>query len=292
MDNIQAQIQRLQAEIARQETELADLEADLLDIQHELADFARRYDRLVQPLVSRLDTIRAVFADLEARLNPPPQTSMIDETGWNPPPDYIPVEEQFRRTWRVPQEDNEAPPLLSTWKPEPDYIPVEEQFRRTWRRPSGESVSPDAAPSAETDSKKTLKDLYRQLARRYHPDLATDPTERQRRNRLMAEINRAYSERDLSALQALIRQPETVSVDEPLAVIQLRQLQQIRTQLERRLDRLRQERSGLFNSDLMWLKVQESLLAKKKRNLIGEMVEQLERDYAVCLDRIDQLRRM
>jgi hypothetical protein len=147
-------------------------------------------------------------------------------------------------------------------------------------------------PIPEPDTKKALKELYRQLARRYHPDLVTDPGERQRRNRLMAEINQAYSQRDLGALQILIQQPETVSVEEPLAVIQLRQLHQIRAQLERRLDRLRQERSSLFNSDLMWLKVQETLLAKKKRDLLGEMVEQLERDYAICLDRIDQLRRM
>lgn len=287
MDDIQAQIHRLQTNITRLETELSDLEVDLLDIHRELADFAQRYDRLVQPLIKRLDVIRAVITDLEARMNPSPTAAEMD---WNPPPDYIPVEEQFRRTWRVPREQDDVPPLSSEWKPPPDYIPVEEQFRRTWRRPVGEPVSPVDIP--ETDSKKALRDLYRQLARRYHPDLVTDPIERERRNRLMAEINQAYSQRDLGALEALIRQPEAASIDEPLALIQLRQLRQIQAQLERRLDRLRQERSEIFNSDLMWLKVQETLLAQKKRNLLREMADQLERDYAICLDRIDQLRRM
>lgn len=290
MDDIQAQIHHLQATITRLEAELADLETDLLDIQRELADFAARYERLVQPLVKRLDVIRAVITDLEARMNP--QVSTPAEMEWNPPPDYVPVEEQFRRTWRLPRDEREASPLSSDWKPPPDYIPVEEQFRRTWQRPPGETVSPTPFPLPETDDKKTLKDLYRQLARRYHPDLATDPNERQRRNRLMAEINAAYSQRDLGALQALMRQPEAASIEEPLAVIQLRQLRQIHAQLARGLDLLRQERSAIFNSDLMWLKVQETLLAKKKRNLLREMAEQLERDYAVCLDRIDQLRRM
>jgi hypothetical protein len=49
-----------------------------------------------------------------------------------------------------------------------------------------ESVRFSAPPS--------LKDLYREVARRIHPDLATDEADRARRQRFMAQANRAYEE--------------------------------------------------------------------------------------------------
>lgn len=260
MDQFRAQIDELRAEIARQEAELADLEAELLDIQRELDDFTDRYNRVIKPLRDRLEIIQSVIAGLEAEKHTPPQPF---STEWTPPPGYVPVEEQYRQTWQVPREQ-------AGWMPGSEPV--------------------DYKPS-DSDSETALKRLYRQLARRYHPDLVTDPAERERRNRLMAEINEAYTRRDFDALQALAQQPDGVVIEEPLDLLQLRRLRQISDQLFARLLHLKHERSDLLNSDLMWLKVQASLAAGRGRDLLREMATQLERDYAACLDRLDDLRR-
>src|ERR1700683_1264200 len=49
-----------------------------------------------------------------------------------------------------------------------------------------------------------LKRLYREIARRVHPDLTLDHRDRERREGLMAEANRAYQHGDEAALQQVL----------------------------------------------------------------------------------------
>lgn len=288
MNGLNDQIARLQAAITRLETEVADQEADVLDLQRELSAFQARYDRLVKPLAERLELVQGLIKDLEDQSTP------SSTAEWTPPQDYVPVAEQFRRTWQKPEtESGLTETLKSDWSPPDDYISVEEQFRRTWRNPGSQpppssgTTPPAAKPATGPLSPKVLKQLYRQLARRYHPDLTTDPVERERRNKLMAEINAAYSQRDLAALQALAAQPDGATIEEPLAVLQLRQLQQIHDQLEQRLVYLKRERHAILHSDLMELKLQETL---QNRNVLQDIADQLETAYRDSLRRLDELR--
>ncbi|MBN2302951.1 MAG: DnaJ domain-containing protein [Anaerolineae bacterium] len=272
MADIQAQIARLQAEIDNQESELADLETEVLDLEREMGDFIKRYNQLVQPIEEKLDLVRGMIADLEREHAPPPPqlgsrpiTPPLEKT-WTPPPDYVSVEEQYRRMWEVPKQQRQS-------GQEPVNAP---SMRKS-------TVKPD-------NPEQAIKKLYRQLARRYHPDLTTDPAERARRNRLMAEINDAYSRRDMAALQALAAQPENARIEQPLAALQLVQLQQIRNQLEDRIYALRKRRNELLHGDLMRLKIQASLEARKGRDLLRRMAADMEKEYTACLDRLDQLR--
>ncbi len=264
MDDASAEIERLKAQIAGSEAELAALEEEVIDLRRELESFTRDYNRTAQPLIERLDLMRAVVADLEAEKLTPPQLQgyvVQQSEGSTLPPDYVSVEEQFWRTWIAPRGARLA-------EPEP---PVRQVI-------------------LDDDPERMLKRLYRGLARRYHPDLVTDPDERIRRTRLMAEINAAYASRDLNALHLLSEQPSGTTPDVPLAALALRQLKQIALQLEARLMTLRQERSELLNGEMMWLSIQAKLAAREGRSLLREMVTQLERDYVACLDRVDELR--
>jgi hypothetical protein len=56
----------------------------------------------------------------------------------------------------------------------------------------------------EAASEAEILRLYRELAKRYHPDLASTPEERRARAETMLKINVAYRERDLGALQKLL----------------------------------------------------------------------------------------
>ena len=50
---------------------------------------------------------------------------------------------------------------------------------------------------------KTAQRLYRELARRSHPDLVQDETEIARRSAFITRVNAAYEKDDLPALQKL-----------------------------------------------------------------------------------------
>ena len=59
-----------------------------------------------------------------------------------------------------------------------------------------------------------IKNLFRELARRFHPDLTSDPEEKKWREEIMTRVNQAYSSRDLKALRSLAEQPDR-PVDSP-----------------------------------------------------------------------------
>lgn len=266
----QQQIETLKFKIAQQESELADLESEILDIELEMKDFTERYDQLIKPKQEKLAMVEDMIAEIqkEQRINPALYDTVQPGSKW------------------------------TTWTPPDDYVSVEEQFKRTWIDPrksdSGFDAAFQALPTSEgsvDQQKQDLKKLYRQLAKRFHPDLTTDPIERERRNRLMAEINNAYSERDFEALNLIAAQPEDAKFDEPIAVLQLRQLQQIHEQMAKRIGELRFRRSELFNGAMMSLKIQASLAANRGRDLLQDMANDLERQYRASLDRLDELRR-
>ena len=53
------------------------------------------------------------------------------------------------------------------------------------------SAIEDRTHAVDFKPSEDLKRLYREIAKRVHPDLATDDDERAKRNKVMAEVNRA-----------------------------------------------------------------------------------------------------
>jgi hypothetical protein len=82
---------------------------------------------------------------------------------------------------------------------------AEEQAAREGQRIDVERPRPQL--DAETEAE--ILRLYRELAKRFHPDRARTEEDRARRTDLMLRINVAYSERDLVTLQAMARRADT-----------------------------------------------------------------------------------
>lgn len=73
----------------------------------------------------------------------------------------------------------------------------------------------DLAQAADTTPNKAAeKRLYRELARRFHPDLAAGSAERAYRTAIMAAVNNAYSGRDIQALRDLAGELDPATVAE------------------------------------------------------------------------------
>src|SRR3990172_7237695 len=107
------------------------------------------------------------------------------------------------------------------------------------RRQAGESARTAGAigeeePEERFQPSESLRKRYRGVAKRVHPDLASDDLDRARRTRVMAEVNRAYEHGDETRLRAILREwetsPEAVSGEGPGAelVRTIRKIAQVR----------------------------------------------------------------
>lgn len=82
---------------------------------------------------------------------------------------------------------------------------------------SGKATDERQALPSNPEYEEQIRLLFRNLAKRFHPDLAENPREKKERERIMAEINVAYTARDLKALESLAKQPKASSNGTPVS---------------------------------------------------------------------------
>ena len=174
--------------------------------------------------------------------------------------------------------------------------PKEHSFRqratqaRAKANESAHAVSTVPSTKEEDDFQpgNELKKLYREIAKRIHPDLATDEANRARRTRLMAEANEAYAAGDESRLRAVWddwhSSPESVE-GEGIAAELVRTIRKIH-QVERRLAEIATALTELKQSELHRLRDRVIEAEAHARDLLAEMAEQLRRHIAVVRTRL------
>jgi hypothetical protein len=133
----------------------------------------------------------------------------------------------------------------------------------------GASTTHSPAPSRD------LKLLYRNAARRIHPDLVCDPLEQERRTRFMAEANRAYQAADAEALQRILEDfhfaGDAVPGESAGAEL-LRIIRQVRDARDR-LSAIGQELSSLRSSEIAQLRRDVDIAAEQGRDMLAELAE-------------------
>lgn len=138
---------------------------------------------------------------------------------------------------------------------------------------------------------ESLRSLYRQVAKAVHPDLAGDPAERARREKLMAQTNLAYEHGDEAALRAILQNwqlsPESVKGDGIGAEL-IRLIRKI-TAVEDRLTSIDVEIDELKASDLHGLKMKVEEAEKQGRDLLMEMASQVDTQIAEARERLKQV---
>lgn len=127
-----------------------------------------------------------------------------------------------------------------------------------------------------------LKKLYRELAKRIHPDLAEGEKERARRSNLMAEVNAAYARGDENRLGEILQtwetRPEAVKGEGPAAEL-VRIIRKI-ANVEARIRTLKAQLRQLTDSDLSRLRAQVAKAGNSGRNLLAEMAKTIDREIA------------
>ncbi len=137
-------------------------------------------------------------------------------------------------------------------------------------------------PTAAVD----LKALFRELARRVHPDFANSAADAEHRNRLMAQANDAFRRKDAGMLQRMLdghdaaSQPEDTAAELAMVMEQLAAVDQAIIQAQ-------SEWTTLANSELAKLQERAITAALQGRDLLAEMAARVKGGIGMAMRRYE-----
>jgi predicted nucleic acid-binding Zn-ribbon protein len=239
------QLAALRQQIEAAEANLVDREAELADLRVEMHAFQLKYEVLVGRKLEALSKIEDEIKRCKKRISDYRQWGARGRPRTPDGREFVPVEEQYRRTWQ-------DPPPPQPWFPPP----------------------PISAAAAQD-----LKSLYRQLCRRFHPDLTQDPQERAWRTEMMAAVNAAYDAQSLAELQALAAKPARRSARDAGPGADRERLEALRERLRHIRSRIReaeQEIYDLTHGSLVEMSLEVKLAARDGQDLLAEMSAEVE----------------
>jgi hypothetical protein len=238
------ELARKKARLAELEAQLADRELERASLLADLVHFERQYLRTVGRRYAVLDDLKAKIAEARARQNPHR-------------PD---AREQARQARSKAQES----------------------ARAAGEDAPGEAPPEGFAPPPPPNRSESLRKLYRQAALLLHPDRTFDAAEKEKRHRLMAEVNEAYARGDEERIRAILREwhasPESVQGDGPGAEL-VRVIRMI-AQVEKRLAAIAVELDQLRQGELFKLKQAVEDAQAKGRDLLKDLGERLDGEIA------------
>jgi hypothetical protein len=148
----------------------------------------------------------------------------------------------------------------------------------------GLEAPPTFAPTAE------IKSVYREVARRVHPDLTSDRADRAKRQTLMAAANAAYKSGNVTRLHTLLAEyegsPEAVKGEGAGADL-VRVIRQI-SQARNRISEIEAETEQIMRSDVFQLRVRCQEAAHAGRDLFQEMARRVGEQVATLQRRLQE----
>lgn len=150
----------------------------------------------------------------------------------------------------------------------------------------------EAHDAEEIDPTPDLKRLFREVAKRIHPDFARDAEDAAHCTRLMARANQAYGRGDTDTLQRILDDHhETVSIDgEDIASELLRIARQIQ-HAQRDIAAIDLELANLPASEIAQLKHDADIAALEGRDLLTELATSIRERIADAQRRFEFLDR-
>jgi hypothetical protein len=150
----------------------------------------------------------------------------------------------------------------------------------------------DAHDAEEIDPTPDLKRLFREVAKRIHPDFARDAEDAAHCTRLMARANQAYSRGDTDTLQRILDDHhETISIDgEDTAAELIRIARQIQHG-RRDISAIDLELATLPSSEIAQLKYDADIAAVEGRDLLTELASSIRERIAEAQRRYEFLDR-
>jgi hypothetical protein len=180
--------------------------------------------------------------------------------------------------------------LASKVFPNADNFREEAESAREQAREFQEE-SPETEKPKDFNPPENLKKLFRRVAKKIHPDLASTTVERERRHELMAKLNQAYDGLDEDAIRSILMEWE---VEEPaqekleLGEQLVRVVNQL-AQVRKRLHEISDELEDLTLTEMFQLKKNIESAEMEGRDLLQEIADDLEEKIRETKSRIRDL---
>jgi hypothetical protein len=145
----------------------------------------------------------------------------------------------------------------------------------------------------EFDPSPNLKTLFREVAKRIHPDFASDEAEQKHFTLLMTRANQAYSCGDAEALQRLLDDHLEINsaIDHEGDGLALRRLVRQIQHAERDIAALDREQHTLLESEIGQLYTNAEATAREERDLLAELAASLRERIADAQHRLEFVER-
>ncbi|RMI36815.1 J domain-containing protein [Streptomyces triticirhizae] len=173
--------ERLAQAVRAAEDALIEFEIAVETYRIEVENFSRLHEQRLGPLYARIEELDARIAEAIAARTQDPE-------------DQRRAREAREAVTPIPR----VAELFSGWLDGEGFTP------EGYAMMTDQSVQPPPRVRPGEEARK----LYRELARRCHPDLVTDPTERERRDAFLSRVNQAYARGDAEELRTLTEEWE------------------------------------------------------------------------------------
>lgn len=254
-------LDRLEADVQAARDQLARLEQERADLVLELGEFETLYNARVGPIQAQLEETQLHIDEYKLRIE------MVRLRGRALAPSQLEAEVEYRL--RDQRQHAEA---------------LHEQSQRA-RRASA-PPPPPIDPATQLD----LKQVYRELAKRAHPDLATDAEDRQQRSQRMTEVNALYAKRELDGLRRLLRSFEAEQQrqrEDPQQ--RQRRLKDEYARIAAAIRHAKSEIAELNHSSMMTLKLEYALARARGRDVLAEVAQQTQTRLSEAETELNQL---
>ena len=241
---IGSNLTQLETDVLALREQLARLEQEHADLRVEVQDFELLYNARVGPIEAQLAETQLHIDEYKLRIE------LVQWRGKSLSP--IQLEAEVENRLREQRERAEA-------------IHANADIARS-------AVPPRPIdPAADLD----LKQIYRELAKRTHPDLAMDEDDRAIRSRRMVDINALYAKQNVEGLRRILRQLETQRLAQSETPEQrLARLKDERLRLDAAIRHVKVEIADLNHDPLMVLKLEAALGRSRGHDVLAEVAQQ------------------
>jgi hypothetical protein len=237
---------QLETEVLALREQLARLEQEHADLRVELRDFELMYNARVGPTEAQLAAVQLHIDEYKLRIE------LVQWRGKSLSP--IQLEAEVEHRLRAERERAEA-------------IHANADIARSFVPP----------PPIDSVTDLDLKQVYRELAKRTHPDLASDEADRAIRSQRMVDVNALYTKQDLEGLRWILRQLETRRpAQDETPEQRLARLKDERLRLDAVIRHVKVEIADLNRDPLMVLKLEAALGRSRGRDVLAETARQMQ----------------
>ena len=134
-----------------------------------------------------------------------------------------------------------------------------------------------------------LKALFRELAKRIHPDFATDHHDERQRTRLMAQANEALRREDAAALQRMLNGHDpSIDLSNPAAVkAELKRVKKLIREVQQDTAAAAAEQEALAHSEMAKLRDSTAAAALHGRDLLAELAARVKGRIGMAMRRFE-----